>query len=249
MSLNGKVAIVSGGSRGIGRAIVLALAARGAKVAFTYFRDQAAAELVLAEGQQYPGQLKSYQVDIKDQPQVKALVGEVVREWGALDLIVNNAGIRKDKTLAFMDVNDWDEVLRTNLSGTFYLTQTGIYYMLKKKQGRVINISSTSGLNGISGQTNYSSTKAGLFGFTRALAKEVAPYGISVNAVAPGGVETDMTGSMTEKEREKLLYGVPMGRMCRPEEVAQVVVYLADTEACPAYLTGTVIALDGGMGL
>lgn len=249
MSLEGKAIVISGGSRGIGRNVVSALAEKGARVAFTYHSNEKAAQEVLEEAEKFPGTVRAYQVDMKDQIQVKKFVADVVKEWGTLDVIINNAGIRKDKTLAFLSSEDWDGVVRTNLYGAYYLTQAGIFYLLKKKQGRVINVSSVSGINGIAGQTNYSSSKAALFGFTRALAKEVAPYGISVNCVAPGGVETDMTDGMPEKEREKLLAGVPIGRLCKPEEVTKMILFLADEELSPSYLTGTVIPLDGGLGL
>lgn len=249
MSLKDKVVIVSGGSRGIGRAVVLELASKGAKVAFTYFKSKEAVDEIVEEGSSLSGEIKAYEVDIKDQQQIKKMISDIVKEWKSIDIVINNAGIRKDKTLAFMASNDWNEVLQTNLAGPFYLTQAAIFYMLKKKSGRIINISSISGIYGIPGQTNYSSSKAGLLGFTRSLAKEVAQYGISVNAVAPGGVETDMTSTLNEKEREKLLQGVPIGRMCRVDEVVKVVMFLADDESAPQYLTGAVIPLDGGIGL
>ena len=227
----------------------MALAQHGANVAFTYLKNSEAANIVLNESKNLKGKVKAYQADIKDQQQIKKVISEVALDWGGIDVAINNAGIRQDKTLAFMSAESWNEVLDTNLTGAFYLTQAAIPYMLKKKSGRVIFISSISGIYGISGQVNYSSAKAALIGFTRSLAKEVAPYGISVNAVAPGGVETDMVISMKENEKAKLLQGVPLGRMCRAEEVANVVKFLADFDAAPEYLTGTVIPLDGGLGL
>lgn len=248
MSLNGKVVILSGGSRGIGRAIVIALAKKGAKVAFTYFQSPDPTEKIMEEIKDMTGCIKGYKVDIRNQQQIKDMVFKVVQEWETIDIIINNAGIRKDKTLAFMSSDDWNDVIQTNITGTFYFTQAGIFHLLKKKRGRVINISSISGISGIAGQTNYSSSKAAIIGFTRSLAKEVAPYGISVNAVAPGGVDTEMTRSLRKNEMEKLLIGVPLGRMCISEEVAQVVSFLADSELCPDYLTGNVIPLDGGCG-
>lgn len=249
MSIEGKNIVVSGGSRGIGKAVVLALAEQGANVAFTFLNNHEAANEVLRESQIQQGKVKAYQVDIRDQQQVNKMISKVVTEWGHIDVVVNNAGIRKDKTLPFMSTKNWNDVLDTNLTGAFYLTQAAIFYMLKKKCGRVIFISSISGIFGIPGQVNYSSAKAALLGFTHSLAKEVAPYGICVNAVAPGGVDTDMVSSMNEKEKEKLLQGVPLGRMCKVQEVASVVKFLADTDAAPEYLTGTVIPLDGGLGL
>ncbi len=249
MSVESKSIVVSGGSRGIGKAVVLALAEQGANVAFTFLNNYEAANEVLRESLDLRGKVKAYQVDIRDQQQVQKMISEVAAERGGIDAVVNNAGIRKDKTLAFMSAENWKDVLDTNLTGAFYLTQAAIFYMLKKKSGRIIFISSISGIFGIPGQANYSSAKAALLGFTRSLAKEVAPYGISVNAIAPGGVDTDMVSSMNEKDKEKLLYGVPLGRMCRPDEVASVVKFLADDSAAPEYLTGTVIPLDGGLGL
>ena len=248
MSLTDKVVILSGGSRGIGRAIVSALIKKGAKVAFTYFQSFNSVGEILESTNNLPGCAKGYKVDIRNQQQIKEMISQVAQEWGTIDIIVNNAGIRKDKTLAFMSSDDWNDVLQTNVTGAFYFTQAGIFYLLKKRCGRIINISSISGINGIAAQTNFSNSKAALIGFTRSLAKEVAPYGICVNAIAPGGVDTDMIRGLKENERERLLAGVPMGRMCTAEEVAQVVVFLADDELCPDYLTGAVIPLDGGLG-
>jgi len=247
MSIEGKNIIVSGGSRGVGRAIVLALAEQGANVAFTFLNNNEAADEVLSESKNLIGTVKAYQIDIRDQQQVKKMVSDVVSERKCIDVVVNNAGIRQDKTLAFMSDENWHDVINTNLTGAFYLTRAAAFHMLKKKSGRVIFVSSISGIFGIPGQVNYSSAKAALLGFTRSLAKEVAPYGISVNAIAPGGVDTDMVTSLNDKDKEKLLQGVPLGRMCRVDEVASVVKFLAHD--APEYLTGTVIPLDGGLGL
>jgi len=247
MSIEGKNVIVSGGSRGIGKAVVLAFAEQGANVAFTFLSNNEAANEVVNESKSLKGTVKAYQVDIRDQQQVKKLVSDVITEWKCIDVVINNAGIRQDKTLAFMSDENWNDVINTNLNGAFYLTRAAVFYMLKKKSGRVIFISSISGIFGIPGQVNYSSAKAALLGFTRSLAKEVAQYGISVNAVAPGGVDTDMVATMNEKDKEKLLKGVPLGRMCRVDEVTSVVKFLSDD--APEYLTGAVIPLDGGLGL
>jgi len=253
MSLVNKSVIVSGGSRGIGRAIVLSLAEQGANVAFTYHKNAKAAAEVMAESlkqnRRQSGSVKSYKVDIREQCQVMEMLSDVTAKQGGIDILVNNAGIRQDKTLAFMSAESWKDVVDTNLTGAFYLTQAAIFHMLKKKFGRVIFISSVSGISGIAGQVNYSSSKAALLGFTRSLAKETARYGISVNAVAPGGVDTDMVSTLSEPERKRLLQGVPIGRLCRADEVAKVVRFLADTDAAPDYLTGSVIPLDGGFGL
>lgn len=247
MGLDGKVAIVSGGSRGIGREIVLAMARRGACVAFTYCQDSEAAQRVEEEAKNLSGKVKAFMADVRERDQVKRMVKMVISEWGTLDIVVNNAGIRKDKSLVFMDSGEWNSVLDTNVTGAFHLTRASIFHLLHKKKGRIINISSISGIRGIQGQTNYSASKAAMLGFTRALAKEVASYGVSVNAIAPGGVETDMFGALTEKQRDDLLKIVPIGRLCAPEEVAKVVIFLADDELSPDYLTGSTIVIDGGM--
>jgi len=249
MSIKGKSVIVSGGSRGIGRAIVIALAEQGANVVFTYVSNTESANEVLDKCKNLNGTVKACRVDIKDEQQVKKMISETAAEHGGIDVVINNAGIRQDKTLAFMSASNWNDVIDTNLTGAFYLTKSAIYHMLKKKFGRIIFISSISGIYGIAGQVNYSSSKAALLGFTRSLAKEVAPYGISVNAIAPGGVDTEMISTMNDKDKEKLLQGVPLGRMCKAEEVAKVVMFLANEAAAPEYLTGTVIPLDGGLGL
>ena len=247
MSLEGKNIIVSGGSRGIGKAVVLAFAERGANVAFTFLSNNDAANEVVNESESLKGTVKAYQVDIRNQQQVQKLVSDVVAQWKYIDVVINNAGIRQDKSIIFMSAENWNDVINTNLNGAFYFTQTAILHMLKRKSGRVIFISSISGIFGTPGQVNYSSTKAALLGFTRSLAKEVAPYGVSVNAVAPGGVDTDMVATMNEKDKEKLLQGVPLGRICRVDEVTSVVKFLSDD--APEYLTGAVIPLDGGLGL
>lgn len=248
MSLSNKTVVVSGGSRGIGRSIVLAFADKGARVAFTYLNNSEAVSSILEEAKSLSGQIRPYMVDAKDQQQVKGMIADVIKEWGSIDILINNAGIRKDKTLAFMSSEDWNDVLQTNITGAFYLTQAGIFHMIKRKKGRIINLSSISGINGIAGQTNYSSSKAALIGFTRSLAKEVAAYGISVNAIAPGGVDTDMVRSMRDTDRERLIKDVPMGRMCTSMEVAKVALFLADDELSPDYLTGSVLCVDGGYG-
>ncbi len=248
MSLVEKVVIVSGGSSGIGRAVVSILLEHGAKVAFTYNTTSKSVSEIMKEANKYKAQAKAYKVNITDQDEVKKMVVDVIKHWGTIDVIINNAGIKKDKTLAFMTADEFKEVIDVNLLGAFHLTQAGIFYMLKNRKGRIINISSISGISGIAGQVNYSSSKSGLIGFTRALAKEVAPYGISVNAIAPGGVDTNMVKGMSKKEQEQILLGVPMGRMCTPREVAQLVLFLSDDDICPSYLTGAVIPLDGGLG-
>ena len=249
MGLKNKVAIVSGGSRGIGKEAVISLAKQGVKVAFMYANNSEAADEVVDIVKETNENVKSFQVDIRNYNQVKQFVADVISEWKVIDILVNNAGIKKDKAMLFLSESDWNDVINTNLSGVFNLSKFVGYYMLKRKSGRIINISSISGVNGIAGQTNYSSSKAGIIGFTKSLAKEAAPYGVSVNVVTPGGVETDMVASMSDKDREKLLSEVPIGRLCRVEEVGKVILFLANDDASPDYMTGSVISLDGGMGL
>jgi len=248
MSLTEKVALVSGGSRGIGRAITLELAQKGANVAFLYYSNEQAASDVVKAANGYSGSVLAIKADIQKEAEVKRAVSETIAKHHKIDILVNNAGIRLDKTLAFMKEEEWLSVMNTNTLGMFYLTQTVIFHMLKKKRGRIVNISSVSGIDGIAGQTNYSGSKAAIIGVTKALAKEVAEYGIRVNAVAPGGVETDMVNDMKSNEKDKLLSGVPMRRFCRPEEVARVVAFLCDEGGAPDYMTGSVLVLDGGMG-
>ncbi|HYH03156.1 MAG TPA: beta-ketoacyl-ACP reductase [Bacillota bacterium] len=241
-----KIALVTGGSSGIGRCVVIDLARQGAKVAFTYLnKEQEASDLqnqLQAEGLD----VLPLKVNVGDFEAVKRMIGSLIGRWGQLDILINNAGITNDKSLLMMSPEEWQVVLDTNLTGVYNVTQNCIFYMLKRKSGRIVNISSTSGLSGLPGQCNYSASKAGIIGFTHALAKETAAYGITVNAVAPGGVKTPMLEKVPDKVKETLLAHVPLGRFCEPEEVSNVVLYLSS--ASPAYLTGSVIVLDGGAG-
>ena len=240
MSLKNKNIIITGGSRGIGKAIALLFLSKGANVFFTYVNN---------ESVEYDESIKAYQVDSKDYNSVKYFISEFVKQYKEIDVLVNNAGIRRDKSLLLMEKEDWDNVIETNLNGAFHITKAVIPHMLKSKRGRITNISSVSGINGIAGQTNYSASKAGMIGFTKALAKEVATYGICVNAIAPGPVETKMLDGLKKEYIERLLNNVPINRLCSPGEVAMVANFLADDELSPSYLTGQVISLDGGMGL
>lgn len=245
MQSHDKVAVVTGGTRGIGKAIVRQLVKSGNRVAFTYLNNQKLAADLEAESD---GKARAFKVDVRDFEQAKTFVDAVVHEWRTIDILVNNAGIRKDKTLVFLDADDWNDVLGTNLTGMYHITKHCVFYMIKQKSGRIVNISSTSGIVGIKGQTNYSSSKAGVIGFTKALAKEVALYNVSVNALAAGGIETDMTTSLSEKRKEELIKQVPCGRLGTVSEVAQIVSFLVDFERCPSYLTGSTIVFDGGIG-
>nr|WP_303041425.1 3-oxoacyl-ACP reductase FabG [Enterocloster clostridioformis] len=245
MSLKNSVIVISGGTRGIGRTIVEMCAKLDAKVIFLFQNNESLAHEITT---QYSENTDSYQIDIKDYKSVFHVITKVLQKYGKIDILINNAGIRNDKSLALSNYEEWTSVINTNLIGTYNLTRSVIYQMIKRKKGRIINISSISGISGIVGQTNYSSSKAGLIGFTKSLAKEVATYGICVNAIAPGGIDTDMVNGLTEKQRKQLVDCVPLKRLGTPEEVAKVVRFLADDELSPDFLTGTVITLDGGIG-
>jgi 3-oxoacyl-[acyl-carrier protein] reductase len=245
--LEEKVALVTGGSGGIGRCIVAELARRGARVAFTYCHNESEAFTLQEQLQSESLETFPIKLDVGNFTEVKSGVAGLIGRWGRIDILVNNAGITKDKSLLMLPPEEWREVLETNLTGIYNVTKHCLFYMLKRKTGRIVNVSSTSGITGLAGQCNYSASKAGMIGFTRALAKETAAYGIAVNAVAPGGVATAMLEKMTDRAREMLLAGIPMRRFCEPKEVANVVLYLASDS--PAYLTGSVIVLDGGAGV
>lgn len=245
--LKGKNAIISGASRGIGKAIALELAASGANISFNYFKSADAAAALEKEISNLGVKARGFQVDIKDFAAVKAWVNQSLEFFGGVDIVVNNAGITKDKALAMMEVAEWKEVLETNLGGTFNLTKSCIITFFKQKSGNIINISSVSGVVGLPRQTNYSASKAGIIGFTKALAKEVAPYNIRVNAVAPGFIETDMVSQLQPDFLKKVLERLPLGRLGKVEEVAKAVKFLADDAS--GYITGQTIIIDGGLSI
>jgi 3-oxoacyl-[acyl-carrier protein] reductase len=245
MRLEEKVAVVTGGSRGIGRAIALALGGAGARVAITYARQRDAAEAVVQALGQLGSDGRLYQFDVADYAATTAAFAQIVDDFGRLDILVSNAGIRSDQLLVRMQPEAWDSVIRTNLSGTFNCARAAARTMLRQRWGRIISITSIAGLVGNAGQTNYAAAKAGMVGFTKALAKELAPRGITVNAVAPGFIDTDMTRTLPEAQRQALLHQIPTGRFGTPEDVAACVLFLASDAA--QYITGEVISVSGGL--
>lgn len=245
MRFEGKVALVTGASRGIGRAIALALAAEGADVAVNYAGSEAAAKEVAAEIEAMGRKAFVIQADIASTEASTAMVDAVVKEFGRVDVLVNNAGITRDGLLMRMKEEDWDAVITTNLKGVFNCTKAAIKYMMKQKSGNIVNISSIVGVMGNAGQANYCAAKAGVIGFTKATAKEVAARGIRVNAIAPGFIKTDMTSVLPEKVVEAMLAGIPLNRLGETEDIAKAVLFLASSDA--NYITGQTLHVDGGM--
>lgn len=241
--LSEKVAIVTGASRGIGRAIALSLAAEGARIVVNYARSQGAAQAVVKEITEQGGEATAIAADVSDTEQVQKLIKDTHSQYGKIDVLVNNAGITRDTLLLRMKLEDWQAVINLNLTGVFLCTQAVSKIMLKQRQGRIINIASVAGQMGNPGQANYSAAKAGVIGFTKTMAKELASRNVTVNAVAPGFIATEMTQDL---EAEKILDYIPLGRYGQPEEVAGMVRFLAGDPAA-AYITGQVFNVDGGM--
>jgi 3-oxoacyl-[acyl-carrier protein] reductase len=245
LDLTGKTALVTGGSRGIGKAIVLRLARQGADVAFSYRGNADAAAATAAEVESLGRKALSVQADAKAQDGAETLVKAVIEAFGKVDILVNNAGITRDDLIMRMKPEDWTDVLETNLFGAFWAIKACTRPMLKARSGRIINITSVSGQAGQTGQANYSSAKAGLIGLTKAAARELASRGITVNAVAPGFVLTELTQDLPEALQAQITERTPLGRFGTPEEIADAVAYLASDEA--AFITGQVLAVDGGL--
>ena len=245
MLLSGKVALVTGGSRGIGRAIAIRLAAEGAKVAVNYAGNKAAAEEVKAIIEKQGGTAHLIQADVSDASAACEMVERIHAELGGLDILVNNAGITRDTLLIRMRDEDFDAVIGTNLKGVYACTKAAAKIMTKQRSGRIVNLSSVVGEIGNIGQTNYAAAKAGVIGFTKAAAKEFAARGITVNAVAPGFIDTDMTAVLKDSIREKLIENIPLGVLGKPEHVADAVIFLVSDAA--SYITGQTLNVDGGM--
>ncbi|MBI2976412.1 MAG: 3-oxoacyl-[acyl-carrier-protein] reductase, partial [Chloroflexi bacterium] len=242
-----KAALVTGASRGIGKAIALELAKRGTKVAVNYAKNADAAHEVVAAIKASGGEAVALQADVADTRAAAALVKSAHEAFGRLDILVNNAGTTRDMVIMMMPEEDWDAVMNTNLKSAFNCSKAAVKIMMRRRGGRIINISSVSGVMGNAGQTNYSASKAGLIGFTKALAREVAPRNITVNAIAPGFIPTELTATMPEALKTATLNAIPLGRWGTAQEVADAVAFLASDQA--AYITGQTLNVDGGMAM
>ena len=247
MNFSEKTAVVTGGSRGLGRAICLELARGGANVVLCYAGNEAAANETVAACEALGAKAAAIRCDVSKEDEVKALMDAALKTFGRIDILVNNAGITRDGLLMLMKPEDFDAVIAANLRGAFLCMKAVARQMVKQRYGRIVSLSSVVGLRGNAGQVNYAASKAGVIGMTKSLAKELAGRNITVNAVAPGFIDTDMTAALAETAKNAALGSIPMGRMGTPENVAKAVAFLADEDA--GYITGQVLAVDGGMSM
>ena len=245
--LEGKIALVTGAGRGIGAAIALKLAEEGATVIVNYSHSEVAAAKTAEEAIKRGGQAETFGCDVSDMSAVDAMIKGIIKKHGRLDILVNNAGITRDNLMMRMSEQEFDDVIRTNLKGAFCCIKSVSRYMLKQRSGRIINISSVVGLHGNAGQANYAASKAGIIGLTKAAAKELASRGITVNAIAPGFIQTDMTAALPEEVKEKMLSDIPLGFLGETEDIAGTALFLTLDDA--RYITGQVISVDGGMSI
>lgn len=245
MRFENQIAVVTGAGRGIGHAIAVRLASEGARLASVSRTESNAQRTADEINAARPDAAKAYAVDVSDHAAVQEVGARILEEFGRVDILVNNAGVTRDGLSMRMSVDDWDTVLNTNLKGAFNFVQAIQRPMIKQRSGRIINISSVIGLIGNAGQANYAASKAGLLGFTKSLAREMASRGITVNALAPGLIETDMTSVLSDEIRKNILSRIPLGSLGQPEDIASAVAFLASKEA--KYITGQVLAVDGGM--
>ena len=246
-NLTGKIALVTGASRGIGRAVALKLSGAGAKVAINFAGNVEKAEEVKAEIESLGGSAMLVQGKVDNFEVVNDIVKKIVETWGTVDILINNAGITRDNLLLKMSESDFDEVIATNLKGVFNCTKAVTRLMMKNRSGRIVNMTSVVGLTGNISQANYAAAKAGIIGFTKSAAKELAARGVTVNAIAPGFIQTDMTDKLSDKIKETTLSQIPMGKFGTPEDVANLVAFLVSEQA--AYITGQIINVDGGMSM
>ncbi|MCG2710742.1 MAG: 3-oxoacyl-[acyl-carrier-protein] reductase [Candidatus Omnitrophica bacterium] len=247
MKLQDKIAVITGGTRGIGKAIVEAFAREGAQVLFTYLQNETLAKEIEINLKKKQAEAKGFKVDVKNYSQVDQWKEKILDEYGKVDILINNAGIIKDKALAMMSKEEWDDVIDTNLNGLFHVTKSFIVTFLKQRHGNIINISSLSGIIGIPRQTNYSASKGAMISFSKALAKEVAPYNVRVNVVAPGFIHTDMTKDLKKDYIKHVMPQIPLNRFGTVDEVARVALFLATEQS--NYITGQVVQVDGGLGM
>jgi 3-oxoacyl-[acyl-carrier protein] reductase len=245
IDLSGKVALVTGASRGIGSGIAERLAGQGACVVVNYRTSAQGAEATVERIRQSGGEAVAIQADVSQSAEAQGLIKEAIAAWGGLDILVNNAGTTRDMVIMMLKEDDWDTVIRTNLTSTFYCSKAAVRHMMRKRYGRIVNITSVVGLAGQSGQTNYAASKAGIIGFTKSLAKEVGSRGITVNAIAPGYVPTALTNVLSDEQRAQAVAMTPLGRLGTVEDVANAVVFLASDEA--SFITGQVLSVDGGL--